>query len=63
MTIVSRLLLSLAGNWGDTSLELPAGKWQNVLTGENIAGGRNLLSKLLQRFPVALLVRDKKSGE
>ncbi len=63
VTIVSRLLLSLAGNWGDTSLELPAGKWQNVLTGENIAGGRNVLSKLLQRFPVALLVRDKKSGE
>jgi (1->4)-alpha-D-glucan 1-alpha-D-glucosylmutase len=63
VTIVPRLLLSLAGNWGDTSLELPAGKWQNVLTGENISGGRNLLSKLLQRFPVALLVCDKKSGE
>ncbi len=59
MTIVPRLLLSLAGNWSDTSLELPTGNWQNVLTGESISGGRNLLSKLLQHFPIALLVRDK----
>ena len=58
VSIVSRLVIGLDGNWGNTSLELPAGKWRNVLTDEDVSGGRQPLSKLLGRFPVALLKRN-----
>jgi (1->4)-alpha-D-glucan 1-alpha-D-glucosylmutase len=47
--------MKLAGDWKDTSLELPAGRWQNELTGEKVAGGEIRLTDLLRRFPVALL--------
>lgn len=55
VTVVPRLVLSLAGDWADTSVELPSGSWINVLTGEDLAGGRTSLTELLRRFPVALL--------
>lgn len=57
--VVPRLLLGLAGNWEDTSLELPAGKWCNLLSGDNAIEGRQRLSDLLRRFPVALLARSR----
>jgi hypothetical protein len=37
-------------------LPLPAGPWQDVLTGVTHAGPSPLLSSLTKRFPVALLV-------
>jgi len=43
--------------WGDTALQLPAGRWRNRLTGGEIAGGHALLENLLSEFPVALLER------
>ena len=60
---VPRLVLGLAGDWGDTTIELPAGPagrggsaaWWNELTGEPFAAGRRRLADLLARFPVALL--------
>jgi (1->4)-alpha-D-glucan 1-alpha-D-glucosylmutase len=55
--VVPRLLMKLRGDWGDTSLELPAGRWRNELTGEEAGGGEVRLSDLLRRFPVALLSR------
>jgi (1->4)-alpha-D-glucan 1-alpha-D-glucosylmutase len=61
--VVPRLVLGLAGDWGDTAIELPAGGeaggssagWVNELTGERAAAGPCRLADLLARFPVALL--------
>jgi (1->4)-alpha-D-glucan 1-alpha-D-glucosylmutase len=61
VTAVPRLVIGLGGDWGNTSLELPPGRWRNELTGESIdreAGGQVRLSDLLRRFPVALLSRS-----
>jgi len=58
VTIVPRWQLMLAGGWMDTSLEIPAGSWRNLLTGDEVKSGRASMHALLQRFPVALLVRD-----
>ena len=54
---------TLAGAWGSTTLTLPPGGWRNVLTGDEIEGGEQMLAALLSRFPVALLVRESGSGE
>ncbi len=56
--VVPRLVLALGGDWGDTGMELPEGRWRNELTGERVAGGRVALRDLLGRFPVGLLVVD-----
>jgi (1->4)-alpha-D-glucan 1-alpha-D-glucosylmutase len=58
ITIAPRLVLGLGGHWGDTSLDLPAGRWRNELTGDVVSGGSARLADLLRRFPVALLARD-----
>ncbi len=55
ITAVPRLTINLAG-WGDTSLDLPAGEWQDVLGGRRWSG-RVAAADLFGRFPVALLVR------
>lgn len=57
-TIVPRLVTRLAGDWGDTALDLPGGEWHNELTGEWLTGGAVPLTQLLARFPVALLARE-----
>ena len=44
--------------WGDTRIEVPDGAWVNVLTGEEVDGGRPLaMERAWARFPVALLAR------
>jgi (1->4)-alpha-D-glucan 1-alpha-D-glucosylmutase len=55
--IVPRFPLTLAGRWEDTSVELPAGRWSNELTGDTCDGGRQALATLLARFPTGLLTR------
>jgi (1->4)-alpha-D-glucan 1-alpha-D-glucosylmutase len=57
-TLISRWNMKLGGNWSATTVELPSGRWQNVLTGEDVQGGRLRVQLLLQRFPVALLVNQ-----
>ena len=57
ITVVPRLTLKLAGNWLDTSIEIPRGSWRNELTGETVDGGEVHTEALLKRFPVALLAR------
>ena len=57
-TIVPRWPLKLGDNWGSTSVELPHGRWKNVLTGDIVTGGRWRLQALLRRFPVALLTKE-----
>jgi (1->4)-alpha-D-glucan 1-alpha-D-glucosylmutase len=59
VTVVPRLSLKLAGDWGDTAIEIPNGRWRNHLTGETSAGGVAPVAKLLKRFPVALLLREE----
>ena len=73
-TVVPRLGLGLAraGGWGDTTIELPRGRWTDVLGGSVVGDGgddgggdggggggpvRIGVGELLARFPVALLVR------
>ena len=57
VTVVPRLVLGLGGDWGDASVDLPGGRWRNVLTGDDVVGGRVPLAGLLATFPVALLER------
>lgn len=60
VTVVPRLIMGLRkrGGWGDTTLDLPEGRWMNRMTGERMEGRRILVSRVLSRFPVALLARD-----
>jgi (1->4)-alpha-D-glucan 1-alpha-D-glucosylmutase len=55
--VVPRLGLRLEGDWGDTALDLPAGRWRNELTRDEVEGKNVSLAGLLARFPVALLAR------
>jgi (1->4)-alpha-D-glucan 1-alpha-D-glucosylmutase len=58
VSIAPRLVIGLGDDWGDTSLDLPAGRWRDALSGEPHAGGALALGEALRRFPVALLVRE-----
>ena len=58
ITVVPRLVLTLAGKWSDTKLRIGEGRWRNILTGEVHQKAEVALETLLRRFPVALLVRD-----
>jgi len=44
--------------WGETTVEVPEGRWRNRLTGVEVEGGRVLVGELLKTFPVALLTRE-----
>ncbi|MCW2774323.1 MAG: maltooligosyl trehalose synthase [Nocardioides sp.] len=56
ITVATRLPVGLAARgWGDTTLDLPEGRWTDVLTGARTAG---TLAELLATHPVALLVRE-----
>ena len=59
VTVVPRLPLKLAGDWSDTAIEIPNGRWRNHFTGEKSDGGVAPVAKLLTRFPVALLLREE----
>jgi (1->4)-alpha-D-glucan 1-alpha-D-glucosylmutase len=59
ITVAPRWMLRLDGDWGDTTLPLPAGRWRNSLTGDEWLGGETRLDEILARFPVALLVRQE----
>ncbi len=58
--VVPRLLFGLGGDWADTTVELPAGRWANLLTGRvEIPGGPTRVGVLLEEFPVAVLARKQ----
>ncbi len=42
--------------WGMSKVMVPAGRYRNVLTGEEFEGGDLRLARILNAFPVALLV-------
>jgi (1->4)-alpha-D-glucan 1-alpha-D-glucosylmutase len=67
--VATRLPIGLRqrGGWADTALDVPAGRWQDVLTGAAHTGPRPLLSDILGRgggvrassalrLPVAILI-------
>jgi (1->4)-alpha-D-glucan 1-alpha-D-glucosylmutase len=45
--------------WPGTTVELPGGGWVDVLTGEGVGGGSVSVADLLERFPVAVLGRER----
>ncbi|GAA4368774.1 malto-oligosyltrehalose synthase [Nocardioides caricicola] len=57
ITVATRMPVGLAaaGGWGDTALDLPPGRWHDVLTGASTTGR---LADLLATHPVALLVEE-----
>jgi len=62
VAVVPCRLAQLAGppaalDLGDTTLELPAGDYLDVLAGRRTAGGPRSVTELLAGFPVALYVR------
>ena len=57
--IVPRWNLKLAGNWSNTTVDLPGERWKNLLTDETLDGGRVSMQNLLRLFPVALLVKEE----
>lgn len=68
VTVAPRLTLSLtrektpwalAESWGNRTLTLDAGTYTNVLTGEKlrVRGGKVPVAKVLEDFPLALLLR------
>ena len=58
-TIVPRWNVKRVANWLGTTIGLPEGRWKNWITSQNLSGGRVPLQSVLERFPVALLVRDE----
>ena len=51
--------LAAAGGWRDTVLPLPPGDWVDWLTGRQVPAAPVPLTRLFDRYPVALLVRDR----
>lgn len=59
IAIAPLLTHTLNGNWADTALHLPDGRWTDRLSGAVHEGGSPVpMAALLGGFPVALLVRD-----
>lgn len=58
-TLVTRAPARLAadGGWGDATVVLEEGEWNDVLTGKTIDGGEQRLAEVLDRRPVAVLVQ------
>ena len=46
------------GGWADHTLALPEGAWHDVLTDRAVPGGVQRVTDVLERLPVALLVRE-----
>ncbi|HVH63292.1 MAG TPA: malto-oligosyltrehalose synthase [Candidatus Dormibacteraeota bacterium] len=55
--LVPRLVLKLGGDWADTEVALPQGRWTNVLTGEAVDGGTIAVVDAVKRFPIVVLER------
>ena len=59
VTVAPVRAMSVAwSGWGDDTVALPDGRWRDTLTGIERDGGTLPLAALLDRFPVAVLVRS-----
>jgi (1->4)-alpha-D-glucan 1-alpha-D-glucosylmutase len=59
VTLATRLPVELdrLGGWGEHTVALPEGSWTDRLTGREIGSGTVAVAGVLDRYPVALLVR------
>jgi (1->4)-alpha-D-glucan 1-alpha-D-glucosylmutase len=57
VAVAPRLVLGLGDNWSDTTLQLPDGRFTDVLDGKRTFTGEVSLHDLLGPFPVGLLER------
>ena len=57
LTVAIRWPLLLRGDWRDTTMDLPAGDWRDLLTRRAVAGGEHRLHALLDAAPISLLER------
>jgi (1->4)-alpha-D-glucan 1-alpha-D-glucosylmutase len=59
IVLAPRLPLKLAANWASSTLHLPDGSWQNLLSGARVVGGATAIEvdELLADFPVAILIK------
>lgn len=64
VVLATRLAASVdrLGGWGVHTVALPEGRWRDLLTDQMVDGGVRPLTGLLDRLPVALLVRDRGDG-
>ncbi|HZP61735.1 MAG TPA: malto-oligosyltrehalose synthase, partial [Opitutaceae bacterium] len=58
IAVVPRFTFSLAGEWEDTRLPLPGGRWKNIFTAATLADDA-APAALFGAFPVALLVKEE----
>jgi len=63
VVVVPRLVIGLADDWSDTTVDLPRGSWCDVLSNRIWAGSMARVGEILGRFPVALLVREEAGPE
>lgn len=56
--IIPRLSAQLAGDWADTEVELPTGRWRNVFTERTFESELESAVDIFGGFPVALLIRE-----
>jgi (1->4)-alpha-D-glucan 1-alpha-D-glucosylmutase len=56
--------LADAGGWGEATVILPEGEWNDVLTGRTMRGGSRAVASLLtdDGLPVVLLTKEKEPG-
>jgi (1->4)-alpha-D-glucan 1-alpha-D-glucosylmutase len=61
ITVATRLPAGLRGRggWRQTTLELPAGNWTDLLSGAVYDGGTVPVAELTRRLPVALLIQEE----
>jgi (1->4)-alpha-D-glucan 1-alpha-D-glucosylmutase len=57
IAVVPRFTMSVKGEWGDTQLLLPRGKWKNCFTDAVLQDAIGP-AELFEAFPVALLVQE-----
>ena len=60
--LAPRWNVRLGSGFGSTTVELPSGRWTNMLSDEEVSGGKTRVQNLFRRFPVALLVRTAGVG-
>jgi (1->4)-alpha-D-glucan 1-alpha-D-glucosylmutase len=56
--LAPRWNVRLGSGFGATTVELPPGRWTDILSGEETSGGKTRVQNLFRQFPVALLERD-----
>jgi (1->4)-alpha-D-glucan 1-alpha-D-glucosylmutase len=55
VVVIPRFPLALSGDWKDTMVSIPRGRWTDLLSGRVWEGGVTPVASLLESFPVALL--------